>query len=1065
MNNVDVAAVMNGLKEFQRSAVNHVIDQFYGPGSDTRPGRFLIADETGLGKSLVARGVIAQTIKTLEHDDSVDRIDIVYVCSNSDLAAQNLKRLNVTGQEHVGMSTRLTLLAKESHKLATESEHEGKKVNLVSFTPGTSFSDGGWRQGNAWERAMLTVILDQLENRSESDRRTTRLMFHGAVNDWKRFDRHYVQAIKPHPSWEPDPRIVAEFAKLIRNTPSRYGEPGEQRRSLLEEFRYLREEMRGKRKPPSGAIWNEVHNLIDSLRHALAKAGVETLEPDLIILDEFQRFRQLLDPESGPAAELAHSLFDYGNAKVLLLSATPYKPFTNSGDSEDDHYQDFLATVRFLVGNDRAAEEEIARALSDYRTALLTGSETSATAANRASGLLRHVMTRSERPPITERTDLVEVRRLETQVPTVDDIREWSSLCSLSDITGASISLEQWKSIPYFANFMEGYQSADRVSQALEGENAGKTITALAQVRSLDPERVRALGEINLGNGHLRALADHTVGAGWWKLLWVPPSMPYLRPGPTYAAFQDGSMTKQVVFSAWTGVPTALAALLSHEATRRATTANSEAPGATEGDSDRADRSVGARLSYNVRDGRPASMSTLALFWPHFGLAKLSDQLAAAREAGGLVDPDAFVDAITDRLPDDVESAQAYEAFFASAEAFPDGLDGVDALQLIRESLSDGDTDVDQDRNTGAEEHVKAAIEIARTARDHRLTHKGLARLSAFSPGSLALRSLRTVAGPEVTTQGLWKAAFIVARGLRTLFNRPESAAILDTLYGTKVDYWLRVLDYCADGNLRAVLDEYLFQLRSDLGGKEIDDDALLELARTVEAAIALRPATYVAHDTTPQRESIRMPARFALRYGGKKATANAENNDAARQAVVRRSFNSPFAPFVLASTSVGQEGIDFHWWSHSVVHWNLPSNPVDFEQREGRVNRFAGHAVRKNVAAAHWSDVLSSNDPNAWRAAFDAAADPERMRPNDLGEFSPWWMYPGESRIHRVLSMYPFSRDITKYERLRNDLTLYRLTLGQPRQEDMIEMLAKRGVDAETLPTLDLSPPGASSE
>ena len=65
--------------------------------------------------------------------------------------------------------------------------------------------------------------------------------------------------------------------------------------------------------------------------------------------------------------------------------------------------------------------------------------------------------------------------------------------------------------------------------------------------------------------------------------------------------------------------------------------------------------------------------------------------------------------------------------------------------------------------------------------------------------------------------------------------------------------------------------------------------------------------------------------------------------------------------PFVLASTSVVQEGIDFHWWSHSVIHWNLPSNPVDFEQREGRVNRFAGHAVRKNVAESRRADVLAA--------------------------------------------------------------------------------------------------------
>jgi len=54
----------------------------------------------------------------------------------------------------------------------------------------------------------------------------------------------------------------------------------------------------------------------------------------------------------------------------------------------------------------------------------------------------------------------------------------------------------------------------------------------------------------------------------------------------------------------------------------------------------------------------------------------------------------------------------------------------------------------------------------------------------------------------------------------------------------------------------------------------------------------------------------------------------------------VRTAFNSPFWPFVLASTSVGQ-GLDFHLYCHAVVHWNLPSNPVDLEQREGRVHRF----------------------------------------------------------------------------------------------------------------------------
>ena len=65
----DAAAILSELKSFQRDAVEHVIHRFYGPGETSR--RFLVADETGLGKSVVARGVIARAIERLEHDDSV----------------------------------------------------------------------------------------------------------------------------------------------------------------------------------------------------------------------------------------------------------------------------------------------------------------------------------------------------------------------------------------------------------------------------------------------------------------------------------------------------------------------------------------------------------------------------------------------------------------------------------------------------------------------------------------------------------------------------------------------------------------------------------------------------------------------------------------------------------------------------------------------------------------------------------------------------------------------------------------------------------------------------------
>ncbi len=51
------------------------------------------------------------------------------------------------------------------------------------------------------------------------------------------------------------------------------------------------------------------------LRDLLARACLNSLEPDLIILDEFQRFKHLLaspdDEQRTAAAELAHELFSY----------------------------------------------------------------------------------------------------------------------------------------------------------------------------------------------------------------------------------------------------------------------------------------------------------------------------------------------------------------------------------------------------------------------------------------------------------------------------------------------------------------------------------------------------------------------------------------------------------------------------------------------------------------------------------------------------------------------------------------------------------------------------------
>ena len=73
----------------------------------------------------------------------------------------------------------------------------------------------------------------------------------------------------------------------------------------------------------------------------------------------------------------------------------------------------------------------------------------------------------------------------------------------------------------------------------------------------------------------------------------------------------------------------------------------------------------------------------------------------------------------------------------------------------------------------------------------------------------------------------------------------------------------------------------------------------------------------------------------------------------------------------------------------------------------------------------------------------FETALENEKM---DQGsELVPFWgLNHSEDmiKIERIVPMYPFSRDIAQYHRLIKILSLYRLTLGQARQEELLEYL-----------------------
>ena len=133
-------------------------------------------------------------------------------------------------------------------------------------------------------------------------------------------------------------------------------------------------------------------------------------------------------------------------------------------------------------------------------------------------------------------------------------------------------------------------------------------------------------------------------------------------------------------------------------------------------------------------------------------------------------------------------------------------------------------------------------------------------------------------------------------------------------------------------------------------------------------------------------------------------------------------------------------------------MHWNLPSNPIDIEQREGRINRFLCHAIRQNLAEEPSLQYGFSKSVSIWETIMKNAA---KLKGNG-SDLIPYWCLPKDfipsKRIERIVPMYPYSADIEKYKRIINILSVYRLTLGQPRQEELIDTIQNEGIDTDKL-------------
>ncbi len=437
---------------------------------------------------------------------------------------------------------------------------------------------------------------------------------------------------------------------------------------------------------------------------------------------------------------------------------------------------------------------------------------------------------------------------------------------------------------------------------------------------------------------------------------------PRLWARPTYLYYRDefyGSSPgrKVLVFSGWRFVPKAVAVILSRLASDRAGGADEEF------------------ATQPLRFTERISFHTFDVCFPTVALATAGGEaFRATRNGSHEQTAEGLWNAATSSLrrrlsSSNIELSEVSDPMWQIVMRLDSTAQDP---RWIRATLDSWAQNAKLDGSSEAVElHRQRLLEwLADCDRPLRISESRLNRLSliaAFSPACALLRALFSNF-PEDSVEALAQEVAVVTLGpLRKYFNRPHvqriirghkpTLAPMGKLGSKEKGFAERVLYYAAEGHLQAVLDEYVYLLKN-ASQCEASGEALEKLAGVWGLARG-NPRTNGLRGSD-SRGRIELDAHVhsadhALAFADDETSVLGPerelNQERQRKSIVREAFNSPFWPFVLATTSVGQEGLDFHLYCRAILHWNLPSNPVDLEQREGRLNRRDCLAIRESIA------------------------------------------------------------------------------------------------------------------
>lgn len=1057
--------IMSGLKDFQRATVNR-IDTLYRNGQK----RVLVSDEVGLGKTLIARGTVAK-LAQMQKAGGDNLVKVVYICSNSAIADQNLNKLMISNEvrREATSSSRLSMQHLNIFMQESDKDLLSRYIQLIPLTPDTSFRMTGGA-GTVDERALMFALLKRIPELEPWLPQLDVAMRDWAYKAWDWYRNEYEKNVLLC-----DSQTNGEYLRyMLKHMNHALRVKHKDGATYLEELFDLCQRIKH-----SGNRRLNNNSIIGKLRVMFAQISLDKLEPDLVIMDEFQRFKYLInsDPET-ETGMLAAKFFNAESVRMLLLSATPYKMYSTLEEIDetqvDEHYSEFMDVMRFL--NVTPQEDEHFHSVwNNYSVSLkeLTSGDTTVLAAKQAAedALYSHIC-RTERITATEGADMIDAHEVKEPVEVeASDIKSYLQAQKLLEDINLSynVPIDYIKSCPYLLSFMRDYKLKKDIERHF-ASNPENLSVLNREWLWLKRSSFDKYDEIDPGNARLSRVLKHAFKGGAENLLWVPPSRPYYA---LSGAFENAKhFSKTLIFSSWEMVPRMLAGLLSYEAERRTVGKLAK----INPDKDPHYFNTGekrfplARLNFSVSNDSPNAMTLFCLMYPSRFLADCYNPIDCLNKGLSLPEIEAT---IKEKLSLKLQRFTAGESTFEDKRWYymiPLVLDGPGYVQSWLDSddklSAFGDEDEKTARQKGFLRHLQELRELYRQTSYGRKLELGkmpadlldvLATMAIASPAVCALRMYRQYSGGN-SVPGYMPSQ--IAKVFINRMNTPESTAVIELCFGESDDaHWLNVLNYCKDGNLQAMLDEYGHLLTN---GLDRDDKLLDRLHRSMIESMNVRTTAYSvdtlnnfkARLAGKKEKAVNIRTHFAVSF-----TKGIGEKDADRKKSVRNSFNSPFRPFVLASTSIGQEGLDFHNYCRRIVHWNLPSNPIDLEQREGRINRFECLAIRQNVAD-RYGQITFKKD--VWGEMFQQAKDAEKTE--GCSDLIPFWgltEQEGMVRIERIVPMYPFSRDEISYERLIKILSLYRLTLGQARQEELLEYIFQNFEDTEEMKDLfiNLSP------